>query len=225
MPSCREMNQDADTRAEVTRQKILDSAARHFARRSYTSVSVDEVIADTDVSRGALYFHFQSKHALALALMEHHAAAVRALTMQLLARGGSGLETMIEITFMVATLDASDDYARAAANLAGETRRPGDRVASLFDEWIKGSITVLEQAIADGDVRADYDPETLAQVLVSHYVGVRQVSDLDAAASFLTNVERSWCTTLPGFTNPDRLDYLTQFVTRRATAAIRSMVA
>jgi TetR/AcrR family transcriptional repressor of nem operon len=217
------MTQDADNRADVTRQKILDAAARHFARKTFTEVSVEEVIADTDVSKGALYFHFRSKHSLALALIEHHAAAVRAGTMGLLTHQRSGLETMIEITFMVATLDACDDYARAAANLSGDVRRPGQPIAGPVDEWIKGSITVLEQAIADGDVRADCDPEDLAHVLVGHYIGVRQVSDLDSATSFLTTVENSWCTTLPGFTNPDRLEYLTQFTHRRATAAIRSI--
>ncbi|BBZ27795.1 TetR family transcriptional regulator [Mycolicibacterium madagascariense] len=217
------INQDADTRAEITRQKIMDSAAGHFARRAFASVSVDEVIADTDVSKGALYFHFQSKHALARALVEHHAAAVRAGTMELLAHGGSGLETMVEITFMVATLDVCDVYARASANLESEVRRPGEHGTGPVDEWVKGSITVLEQAIADGDVRADCDPEVLAHVLVGHYVGMRQVSDLDDAPSFLTNVRDSWCTTLPGFASPDRLDYLLQFTTRRAAAAIRSI--
>jgi TetR/AcrR family transcriptional repressor of nem operon len=217
------MSHDTDTRADITRQKILDAASRLFARRAFTAVSVEEVIAASDVSKGALYFHFRSKHALALALVGHHAAGVRADTMELLTRQGSGLETMIEITFMVATLDACDDYARAAVNLAAEVSHSGDRVVGSVDEWIKGSITVLEQAIADRDVRTDCDPEELAQVLVGHYVGVRQVSDLDAATSFLTNVKNSWCTTLPGFTNPDRLEYLTQFATRRAAAAIRSI--
>jgi AcrR family transcriptional regulator len=217
------MSQDSDTRAEGTRQKILDAASRLFARRSFAEVSIDAVVADSEVSKGSLYFHFDSKHSLALAIIEHHAAAVRASTMELLKSQKTGLETMIEITFMVATLDACDDYARATASLAEAVRRPGRPAAGPADEWIKGSITVLEQAIADGDVRADCDPEALAELLVSHYVGVRQVSDLDAATSFLTSVRNSWCTTLPGFTNPDRLDYLTQFVTRRSAAAIRSI--
>lgn len=216
------MSESLDSRAEVTRQKILDAASGHFAKRSFTTVSVEEILADTDVSKGALYFHFRSKHALALAIIEHHAAAVRASTMELLTHQRSGLETMIEITFMVAALDARDDYARAALNLAGEIRRPGGRTVGLVDEWIKGSITVLEKAIADGDIRADCDPEDLAQVLVSHYVGVRQVNDLDDTVTFITNVKNSWCATVPGFANPDRLHYLTQFIERRAAAAIRS---
>ncbi|MET0474810.1 MAG: TetR/AcrR family transcriptional regulator [Mycobacterium sp.] len=217
------MNESADTRADITRQAILDAASRQFAERSFSSVSLDDIVADTDVSKSALYFHFRSKQSLALEIIEHHAGDVRASTMELLTRQRSGLETMIEITFMVATRDARDPYARAAMNLIGEVRSPGRPPVGLVDEWIKGAITVLEQAIADGDVRADCDPEDLARVLVSHYVGVRHVSDLDDPAVFLTNVANSWRTTLPGFANPDRIDYLTEFVARRSAAAIRNI--
>ena len=219
------MNESADTRADVTRQAILDAASRQFAKRSFGSVSLDDIVADTDVSKSALYFHFRSKHSLALAVVEHHAAAVRAATMELLTHQLSGLETMIEITFMVATFDVRDDYARAALNLSAEVRRPGAPAVGLVDEWMKGAITVLEEAIADGDVRVDCDPEDLAQVLIGHYVGMRQVTDLNDPAAFFTSIGNSWCTTLPGFANSDRVDYLRQFVQRRAAAAIRNVAS
>lgn len=65
---------------------------------------------------------------------------------------------MVEIAFMVATLDVRDVYARAALNLTAEVRRPGGPPVCLTDEWMKGSIMLLKQAIADGDVRDDCDP-------------------------------------------------------------------
>lgn len=214
-----------ETRADVTRQAILDAAAHQFARRSFTDVNMDDIVADTNVSKGALYFHFQSKQSLALAIIEHHAAAVRATTMELLTHQLSGLETMIEITFMVAVLDGCDVYARASMNLGEVVRSSGGSNSGLVDEWAKGSTTVLEQAMADGDVRPDVDPEALSHVLIGHYVGMRQISDLDDATAFITNVENSWRTTLPGFANSDRIGYLTQFIERRAAMAIRGMVA
>lgn len=216
------MGDAGETRSDVTRQKILDAAAGRFARRSFNEVSLDDIVSDTDLSKGALYFHFQSKHSLALATIEHHAAAVRAGTMELLLRQQPGLETLIEITFMVAALDTGDDYARAATHLVPAMSRLGRVSVGSVDEWIKGSVTVLEQAIADGDVRGDCDPEDLAEILVSHYVGVRSVSDLDDVPAFMTRVKNSWCTTLPGFANHDRTAYLTQFIERRAVAAIRA---
>lgn len=217
------MSDSLETRAELTRQKILDAAAAEFAKRSFSEVSLDDIISEIGVSKGALYFHFGSKHSLALAIIEHHSAAVRAGTMELLTRGRSGLETLIEITFMVAALDSGDDYARAATHLVPAVSQLGRVAVGSVDEWTKGSVTVLENAIADGDVRGDCDPDDLAHVLVSHYVGVRNTCDLDDVPEFMTRVKNSWRTTLPGFANPDRVGYLTQFIERRATAAIRTV--
>lgn len=72
------MNESAHTRADITRQAILDAASRQFAERSFSSVILDDIVADTDVSKSALYFHFQSKQSLVLAIIDYHAAAVRA---------------------------------------------------------------------------------------------------------------------------------------------------
>jgi TetR/AcrR family transcriptional regulator, transcriptional repressor for nem operon len=219
------MTEFTDTRADQTRHQILVAAARQFATRSFDEVSLNDILADTDVTKGALYFHFRSKHALALAIIEHHAAAVRADTAELLTRRLTGLETMIEITFMVATHDVSDEFARASVHLVDAIGRHGGRPAEPVDEWIKGSVAVLEQAMAEGDVRSDCDPDELAKVLVSHYVGIRNVNDLDDASAFLTAVRNSWRMTLPGFARPDRVDYLAQFVDRRAAAAMRNLGA
>jgi AcrR family transcriptional regulator len=210
-------------RGDATREHILDIAARRFAHHAFATVGVGDVAAAAEVTKGGLYFHFSSKEALALAIMEHHAAEVRANTMQLLARQMSGLETLVDITFMVAGMDVTDHFARAAMNLE-QVVRPSDRPVGLLDEWMKGSILVIEQAIAEGDVRADQDPEELASMLVSHYVGVRRTSNLDDPAAFFAGIRNSWCTSLHGFANPRRLDYLVQFVGRRASAGVRNIV-
>lgn len=51
------------------------------------------------------------------------------------------------------------------------------------------------------------------------------MSDLNDPGAFLTAVRNSWYTALPGFANPDRIDYLTQFVERHANAAIRAITS
>lgn len=209
--------------AEQTRERILDAAARRFARRPFAAVGIGDVAAAAGVTKAGLYLHFASKHTLALAIVEQHAAEVRANTMGLLARGLSGIETLVDITFMVAGMDVSDRHARAAMNLELGLSHSADAPTTLLDEWVKGSILVLEQAIADGDVRSEHDPEGLATMLVSHYVGVRRLSDLDDPAGFFAGVARSWRTSLPGFAHPHRVDYLVQFVDRRAALGVRNV--
>jgi AcrR family transcriptional regulator len=59
-------------RAEGTdaRAALLAAAAEVFARRGFQGASVDEIAARAGYSKGALYWHFQTKHELFFALME-----------------------------------------------------------------------------------------------------------------------------------------------------------
>lgn len=55
---------------EATRRILLESAARHMHRSGFQATSVDAILAETGVSKGALYHHFANKHELGLAVVE-----------------------------------------------------------------------------------------------------------------------------------------------------------
>jgi AcrR family transcriptional regulator len=59
-------------RAEGTdaRAALLAAAAEVFAQRGFQGASVDEIAARAGYSKGALYWHFETKHELFFALME-----------------------------------------------------------------------------------------------------------------------------------------------------------
>ena len=57
-------------KGQATRAALMDAAAGLFATRGYADVSIDDVLAETGVSRGALYHHFPGKEALFLAVFE-----------------------------------------------------------------------------------------------------------------------------------------------------------
>ena len=60
----------AETPASDTRQRIIASAATVFARKGYHGASLDQVAADAGLTKGAVYWHFQSKSDLFLALLD-----------------------------------------------------------------------------------------------------------------------------------------------------------
>ena len=68
------MTEQLDRRADTTRVQILRAASRQFARKSYSLVSLDDILADAEVTKGAMYFHFPSKYALASAIIEYRVA-------------------------------------------------------------------------------------------------------------------------------------------------------
>ena len=61
-------------RAVRTRANLLAGAATEFARYGYTSASIIRILDNTACSKGAMYFHFSSKHEMAEAVLDTAAA-------------------------------------------------------------------------------------------------------------------------------------------------------
>src|SRR5829696_2389107 len=78
-------------RRELTRQALLDAAARLFAERGVSEASVDAIAEAAGRTSGALYDHFGSKEGLLFALLEGWVDDVAAVIMaELTARGPLG---------------------------------------------------------------------------------------------------------------------------------------
>jgi AcrR family transcriptional regulator len=57
-------------RRQQTRQRLLSAAGRVFAKRGYYGATLDEVAAAAGLTKGAVYYNFQSKEDLFLVLLE-----------------------------------------------------------------------------------------------------------------------------------------------------------
>jgi AcrR family transcriptional regulator len=216
------VTQQLDRRADTTRLQILRAAARQFAHKSYSLVSLDDILADAEVTKGAMYFHFRSKHALASAIVEYRGALAREAVEELLARKLSGLETLIDVCYLVAVEDIGDEMARAGLNLLESIGRTDGLANGVLTEWVMALGAIARMAVVDGDVVEEHDPEGIARLLVSTYLGLRQTSDLGEPEKFLRDLENMWALVLPGFANPDRMAYLNQFIRRRTVVAIKN---
>ena len=55
---------------ERTRERLLQAAFREVYRSGFQSAGIDTILAATNVTKGALYYHFESKEALGYAIVE-----------------------------------------------------------------------------------------------------------------------------------------------------------
>src|SRR5215467_1353460 len=61
---------------ERTRERLLQAAFREVYRSGYQSASLDTILAATNVTKGALYYHFENKEALGHAIVEEVVAKI-----------------------------------------------------------------------------------------------------------------------------------------------------
>jgi len=219
------MTETPDTRADSTRQQILRAAAHQFARLPYHQVGLDDLLAEAELTKGAMYFHFRSKHALALAIIEEETAQYTEAVADLLARKFSGLETLIDFSYLLAARDISEDIGRAGLHLLESIGRIDGLQANLLGGWVQTLANTVGRAIAEGDIPDECDPQDAGRLLVSTYMGLRQTSNLDEPEQFLSHLEKTWALLLPGIVRPERIDYFRQFIRRRTAIAIGSISA
>lgn len=91
-------------RSRTRRQRVLDAALQVFAERGYSDTAVDEIARVSDTSKGGLYFHFPSKQALFLALLDeagdallHRVEQAMATEREPLARGEAALREVLHV--------------------------------------------------------------------------------------------------------------------------------
>jgi hypothetical protein len=85
--------------------------------------------------------------------------------------------------------------------------------------------TLVQRAVTEGDVIELHEPEDIAKMLVALWEGVRRTSDLDQPEHYLDDLQKVSILALPSFTNPERIDYFTQFIHRRHTLAVKKISA
>jgi TetR/AcrR family transcriptional regulator, transcriptional repressor for nem operon len=218
------MTDVGDKRSDSTREQILRAAAHQFAQRPYYAVGLDDILAEAQLTKGAMYFHFRSKHALALAIVDEQNVKSDAGIKDVLSRKLSGLETLIDVSYLVAIGDITQNLARAAFNLLESVGRTEKLQERLLHGWIELLGEIAGRGIREGDIVDHGDPEDIGRLLVSIYMGLRQASDLDAPAVLLSDFEKALSTVLRGIVQPDRIGYFTQFLKRRTALAIKAVV-
>ena len=62
--SARAVTPEPQRKSDITRQAILDSAARAFRLSGYSGARLSDIAAGAGMQAGSLYYHFDSREAL-----------------------------------------------------------------------------------------------------------------------------------------------------------------
>jgi AcrR family transcriptional regulator len=81
-------------RGQATREHVIATATKLFATQGYDASSIEQVLQETGVSRGALYHHFKSKDALFEAVLENVEARIAASIAKAAAGAASAEEAL-----------------------------------------------------------------------------------------------------------------------------------
>ncbi len=162
--------------ADRTRERLLQAAFREVYRSGFQSASIDKILAATNVTKGALYYHFDSKEALGHALIEEIIAPdLRAKWLRPLQNGKDPINALIGIVQSESVEPAAVRGGCPLNNLAQEMSPLDEgfrqRLAMVFDAWREGIAAALREGQTQGSVRRDVKPAETAGFLIATLEG------------------------------------------------------
>jgi TetR/AcrR family transcriptional regulator, transcriptional repressor for nem operon len=162
--------------AERTRERLLQAAAREVYRTGFQSASLDTILASAGVTKGALYYHFDSKEALGYVVVEEIIGPdLRGKWLRPLHRGEDPIDTLIGIV-QSESVRPEDVRGGCPLNNLAQEMSPLDegfrkRLARVFHAWREGVATALREGQTRGMVRRDAEPAEAAGLLIAMLEG------------------------------------------------------
>jgi len=163
---------------ERTRERLLQAAFQEVYRYGFQSAGIDTILAATNVTKGALYYHFESKEALGYAVVEEIVAKFTYERWLLPLERGKDRDTidvLIEIVDAIPSSPRDVKGGCALVNLAQEMSHLDEqfrkRLEKIFRGWQEGIAVALRRGQSEGTVGRDSNPDETATFLIAMVEG------------------------------------------------------
>jgi AcrR family transcriptional regulator len=204
-------------RSEATRRKIITSAVELFNEIGYPAAGLGDIIERAEMTKGALYYHFDSKEALATAIIEEGSTNLWNAFQGIAKSTAPTLESIIHGVFVVADLLGTDKVARSGTHLLRAFGEFNDAAARTYTAWVDEMTACTSQAIAEGDLRPDLDPHAVSETIVAAMLGAELLSNATAGGvDVLERIARTWAVLLPAIVTAESLPYFREFLARES---------
>jgi len=201
-----------ETRHSNKRQRIVEAAARVFARKGFFNASMAEIAAEAGVGKGTLYAYVPGKNDLFFAVFEWLAeTSWTEARIGVSALGASASDRLAALgrSLLEQWTGMEEYYALVmefwSASASSELRdRFKDVFRSIYSNF-RGTVSALIQdGMARGEFRSDVDPDAVAAALVGTWDALLLQSWFDDAFDLETTARRFLAVVVQGMRSPDQ---------------------
>ncbi|WP_030179838.1 TetR/AcrR family transcriptional regulator [Streptomyces sp. NRRL S-813] len=167
-------------RTSDAKEKILTAARSLIELRGYSALGVAEICKTAGVPKGSFYYFFESKEALALAVIDEHWAAERSEWTRILKDDAEPLQRLRQLFEATqATQQAGQDscgtisgcmFGNLSLEMSNQTEAVRERLQEIFEAQVEMVEAVITEARARGEVTVA-DTRTAAQSVVAQLEG------------------------------------------------------
>lgn len=182
-------------RAKLTRRAILAAAAEEFDLIGYEAATLSSILRRSGITKGAFYFHFTAKEAVAEALARQYLLSLAEMRQRWFGRGLDPLSTLVGLSGEAARRLEHDVVLRAGQRLAGQ------RIGAESDGWYAVLDELVRKSAVAGQLRPGIDPAEATRVLYAALVGAHAVGD--ESVGLADRFDEIWRVVLAGVARDD----------------------
>ncbi|MEC5147137.1 TetR/AcrR family transcriptional regulator [Chitinophaga sp. 212800010-3] len=183
-------------KAASTRLMILQRSFELIYKKGYQATSIDDIIATTQVTKGAFYYHFKSKDEMGLAMIKEvvypgmYAALIRPLL-----EAGDPLDAIYQMMKHLLLKDPffQVEHGCPAINLIDEMSPVNEdfrkALLQLVLQWQEHIQAVLEKGQRKGRVGKHISPQQAALFITSGYGGIRNMGKVFGKSCYKTYLQ------------------------------------
>ncbi|AUP80325.1 TetR/AcrR family transcriptional regulator [Flavivirga eckloniae] len=173
-------------KAEATRLNILQKAFELIYVKGYQTTSIDDIIATTQVTKGAFYYHFKNKDEMGLAIInEILKPTLKNSFVTPLQNEENPINAIYNLMYnlLMENEFLKVEYGCPAANFTQEMTPWNIKFSNALDtltkEWTETMIATIEKGKSNGFIHKDTNAKQTTMFILSGYWGIRNYGKLE----------------------------------------------
>lgn len=174
-----------ELKSEITKQIIIDKAFHLFYKNGFKTTSIDKIMKETTLSKGAFYHHYKSKKELGQEIisLKVQKRVVNGMILPLKVPGNAFkiLESVFSNRLLRLPL-FDKQHGCPMNNLINEIGNAEiafqNALKNIVEEWKTALVQLIERGKQDNSIKKDIPSKAVAMYLISSFEGIRGIRKL-----------------------------------------------
>lgn len=182
---------------DITRQTLLESAYRQIHLHGFQATSINQILEDTGLTKGALYHHFKNKNEIGYAVVDEVIATeIMEKWVKPLQRSAEPIETIQSIANAFAEeCDMTMVKCGCPLNNLIQEMSPIDpifreKLNRVLDSWRGAFADAFRRGQQKGIIAEHLDPEDIGYMIIAIFEGISSLSKNVQDASVMMHCQR-----------------------------------
>lgn len=184
---------------EIRREEILEAALKCFSKRGYHDTRMDDIIKESGLSKGAIYWYFKGKRDIFIFLIEQHLEEDKIIWERLLKEYELGPDFLIKAGLLYLKKHFEDEkLSPFFTEFIAESyrdKRIRKKLNEVYKRWIEMVKEAFDMVIKEGKMKK-FDTESLSISLIALIEGLVELKTIFGEKLKYEKIWRTFAKTL-----------------------------